>query len=69
MKWIKCSDKMPPTGKEVLCFNEEGTYSLETYKKQDYFWAESIDAGIITHWILPEPPNEQLISDDEDTQQ
>lgn len=65
--WIKCSDKLPENGKNVLVVIKEGGYTDicvgETYGEGDWmisgeFWYEKSDPAI-THWMpLPESPKE-----------
>lgn len=64
-KWIKCSEKMPENGKNVLVVIKEDGYTDicvgETNKSGDWmingeFWYEKSDPAI-THWmLLPKPP-------------
>lgn len=62
MSWIKIIDSDPSTlpavGEEVLCYNEEGSISVEKRRKnEDHIYAETLDAGLVTHWMpLPTPP-------------
>lgn len=56
--WIKCSDRMPEGGSEVLCFGLGvdlwiGSYEDGSWDDDDYFYR----LEDITHWQpLPAPP-------------
>lgn len=64
-EWIKCSEKMPENGKNVLVVIKENGYTDicvgETYGEGNWlingeFWYEKSDPAI-THWMsLPELP-------------
>ena len=64
-QWIKCSEKMPENGKNVLVVTKENGYTDicvgETYGEGNWlingeFWYEKSDPAI-THWmLLPKPP-------------
>lgn len=61
--WIKCSERMPELGKEVLCINSDGEYEVCLYAKGWYLDEPSFAACagefFATHWQpLPEPPKE-----------
>lgn len=63
--WIKCSEKMPENGKNVLVVIKEDGYTDicvgETHGEGNWmisgeFWYEKSDPAI-THWmLLPKPP-------------
>lgn len=62
MEWIKCSERMPEIGQEVLCIDEYGEQVVAHYThsylggNQLYLFAQdgTVDA---THWQpLPTPP-------------
>jgi len=60
--WIKCSERMPELGQEVLCVDEFHNYETALYTRT--FFPEPFFSTIAgefhpTHWQpLPEPPNE-----------
>lgn len=61
--WIKCSDRMPELGEEVLCIDEFGNYEAALYYSGyipgPLFFATSAGEFHPTHWQpLPEPPHE-----------
>jgi hypothetical protein len=61
MTWIKCSDRLPEKGKEVIYIDEsKNIYIGSLYSGRDReYWLSydyTEDKGI-THWMpLPEPP-------------
>jgi hypothetical protein len=68
MEWIRCSERMPPDGVEVLFvafgqdvevgrhYHQEWT-DLRTDSQNE---AITFDDQCVTHWMpLPEPPKEQ----------
>ena len=67
-QWIKCSEKMPENGKDVLVVIKEDEYTDicvgETYGEGNWlingeFWYEKSDPAI-THWMpSPKPPEEE----------
>ena len=65
MGWIKCSDRMPEKGEDVLVWHKHGFHMMATYGKvknpstYQIEWALRNGAGVIeaTHWQpLPEGP-------------
>jgi len=73
MKWIKCSDILPEHGERVLV-NYGGIITIGKLDGNKEFFHLDFGGEIeplreISHWMpLPEPPDDQLISDEEDTQ-
>lgn len=62
-EWIKCSERMPEIGREVLCIDEFGDYEAAIYDSGYIpgppFFATSAGEIHPTHWQpLPAPPEE-----------
>jgi len=63
--WIKCSERMPPSGVAVLVYKGKSngevkpilmTFGTDGSKK--WMWADKYYPEHITHWmLLPQPPN------------
>ena len=67
MKWIKCSEQMPPEHKKILFVVEESDnevhlgWYLEAaeYSFMEYTCKAAYKSCGVTHWLLaPEKPNE-----------
>jgi len=65
MKWIKCSDKLPDEGREVLTYGSHGIkidYLVETEGLEPYIWACRLcdEWETVNYWMeLPSKPEEK----------
>ena len=59
-EWIKCADKMPELGVEVLTFGECGYVEIESLSETSTKnWSSTQNFQDVTHWMpLPAPPTE-----------
>lgn len=63
MKWIKCSDQMPPNNLSVLVYDKDGVHGGSQididYRVSGEFWNDGGIFDRISHWMqLPNPPKE-----------
>lgn len=62
-KWVKCSDMMPPPGKQVVVYAGDGQglgvgKSYEFNGKVEWLYIGGVVADFVTHWrYLPYPKN------------
>ena len=66
-RWIQCSERLPETNTQVLCYCRMGDFRIMEFDEQENRWYEGIHdyrLQSVTHWMpLPEPPEE--VQDDE----
>lgn len=60
-QWIKCSERMPENGREVLAIGDMGhSRSQMVSAFLDRYWTWFDNNETVTHWMpLPEPPQEE----------
>ena len=61
MEWISVKDRLPPEYVKVMCYLEDGDYTVGyLFDKEENEWNLQSDVGTVTHWMpLPEPPVEK----------
>ena len=65
MKWIKCSDKLPDEGREVLTYGSHGIkidFLVNTEGSEPYIWACRLcdEWETVNYWMgLPSIPEEE----------
>jgi hypothetical protein len=63
-EWIKCSERLPEVGVDVLVYNIEKSMSFYCLDRDEietwwYAGARDFPLSFVTHWTpLPEAPNE-----------
>ena len=62
--WISCSERLPESNIQVLCYCRMGDFRIMEYDEQENRWYEGIHdyrLQAVTHWMpLPKPPESEV---------
>ena len=63
-EWIPCSEMLPETNTQVLCYCRMGDFRIMEFDEQENRWYEGIHdyrLQSVTHWMpLHEPPESEV---------
>lgn len=68
-RWIPCSERLPETNTQVLCYCRMGDFRIMEYDEQESRWYEGIQdyrQTTVTHWMPLQEPPESEVQDDAD---